>query len=52
MVPIPLSHGAFRHCMEFGGDVKHKPDKKLLAKKADPATGCPSPTSPGGAFLD
>ena len=41
-VRIELRHGDARHCFEFGGTkVKHKPDKKLLARKAGAATECP-----------
>jgi hypothetical protein len=43
-VRIELRHGSVRHCFEFGGAKgSHKPDKKLLAKNAGPATACPSP---------
>ena len=49
-VRIEVRHGDLRHCVEFGGQGKHKPDKKLLAKNARAATICPG-GSPSGAFL-
>jgi hypothetical protein len=52
-VRIEVRHGDVRHCFEFGGAKgRHKTDKKLLAKKADPANVCPGDGSPSGAFLD
>jgi len=42
-VRIELRHGAERHCFEFGGQGKHKADKKLLAKNAAAPAGCPAP---------
>jgi hypothetical protein len=40
-VRIEVRHGDRRLCVEFGGTAKHKPNKKLRARKAAPATGCP-----------
>jgi hypothetical protein len=45
-IRIELRHGDVRHCLDFGGDGKHVPDKKLITKGAGPATSCPeSPPS-------
>ena len=51
-IRLELRHGDVRHCFEFGGIGKHKANKKLLAKKADPAAACPAVASPNSAFLD
>jgi hypothetical protein len=41
-VRIALRHGAVRHCLEFGGTTAaHAPDRRLIARRAAPATGCP-----------
>jgi hypothetical protein len=50
-VRLELRHGDLRHCVEFGVDTRgmHKPGKKLLARKADPATACPEAPSAGAA---
>jgi hypothetical protein len=41
-VRIEVTHGALRHCFEFGGTKgSHKPGKKLLASKAAAASACP-----------
>jgi len=50
-VRIELRHGEVRHCFEFGGDGKHKTERKLLARNADAATTCPG-GSPSAAFVD
>jgi hypothetical protein len=45
-VRLEVRHGDVRHCLEFGGAKgQHKPDKKLLAKQAPPATTCPDDVS-------
>lgn len=46
-VRVELRHGAVRHCFEFGPGTKgkFKVDKKLLAKRAGRATGCPEPAA-------
>jgi len=41
-VRIELRHGDVRHCLEFGGEGKHMPDKKLITKGAEPAASCPA----------
>ena len=51
-VRIEVRHGDVRHCLEFGGQGPFKAGKKLLAKNAGPAAGCPGAGSPSGAFLD
>jgi len=49
-VRIEVRHGDRRHCFEFGGTTsRHKADKKLLAKKAIPATTCPGDALPSAA---
>ena len=42
-VRVELRHGDVRHCFEFGPGTKadFKAEKKLLAKRAGRATGCP-----------
>ena len=45
-VRIELRHRGIRHCLRFGGTVRHKPERKLLAKRADPPGGCPTKTVP------
>lgn len=41
-VRIAVRHGGVLHCFEFGGQkVQHRPDKKLLARRASPAATCP-----------
>jgi len=47
-VRIEVRHGDARFCVEFGGaKAQHKPDKKLLARNAAPATVCPAAGSLG-----
>lgn len=38
---LELRHGDTRHCLEFGGQGKHTPGKKLLSKQAAAASACP-----------
>jgi hypothetical protein len=40
-VRVEVRHGDYRHCLEFGGRGKHKPDKKLLSRNAPVASACP-----------
>jgi hypothetical protein len=53
-VRIEVRHGDVRQCVEFpaGGPGGFKAGKKLLAKRAGVATGCPAAASPSGAFVD
>jgi hypothetical protein len=48
-VRIELRHGDVRHCLEFGGQGKHKADKKLVSRNAAPAGGCPAVSPSVGA---
>jgi hypothetical protein len=46
-VRISVRHGEVVHCFEFGGvKWRHRPNKKLLARRASPAATCPG--QPGG----
>jgi len=47
-VLLEVRHGDVRHCFEFGGAGTHKDEKKLIAKNAEPASGCPPSTPSGG----
>jgi len=41
-VRISVRHGDVLHCLEFGGKRgHHRPNKKLFARLASPATACP-----------
>jgi hypothetical protein len=39
---IELIHGDVRHCLEFGGDAKHKADSRLIARNALDIAMCPT----------
>jgi len=41
-VDVEVRHGDVRHCLRFGGEGKHVPNKKLVSKGAAPATSCPA----------
>jgi hypothetical protein len=41
-IRLELRHGDVRHCLEFGGQGRHKPGKKLLSRNATTAAACPS----------
>lgn len=40
-VRIEIAHGDVRSCVEFGGESRHVPDRKLVARDAPVATACP-----------
>lgn len=42
-VHVELRLGDELYCLTFGGDVRFKPEKKYLAKKAPIALACPMP---------
>jgi hypothetical protein len=41
-IRLELRHGDVRHCLEFGGQGRHKPGQKLLSRNAAVAAACPS----------